>query len=239
MPSSLKSARVRGDTDDVRAGRRLLIAALWPTAFLVAVQLLGAAPAWAHGPAYNAAAQMQTRHVVVDATMESAVPAARAGALEAAIGSKPVFVAVLPVSAGQFELVEIESIHGEPGVYMLLEDGRLKADVVGEHGITARQASDAVLAAMSAHPDDQGAALTDAVDRELTALGRYGVPQGASHPLSTTQNGPDGWPIGLTVLLVGLLLILVAAGAAIALRVADPGGEPAAPLDATSGAAKR
>jgi len=220
----------------VRAVRRLLLAALWPTAFLVAVQLLGAAPAWAHGPAYNAAAAMQTRHVVVDPMMQSAVPAARADALEATIGGKPVFVAVLPASSGQFELVEIESIHGDPGVYILLEDGRLQADVVGQRGVTARQASDAVLSAMDTHPGDSVGALTDAVDREIAALGRYGLPQGPSRPLSVGRNGADGWPVSLTVLLVGLLL-LVAGGAAIAVRVAGAGASAAVP-DTETAAAK-
>jgi hypothetical protein len=213
----------------VRAGRRLLLVTLLPTACLAVGQLLGAAPAWAHGPAYNAAAAMQTRHVVVDAAVQSTVPTARADALEATIGTRPVFVAVLPSWAGQFELAEIESIHGDPGVYVLLEGDRLEASVVGEQGVTSRQASDAVLAAMTAHPGDPVGALTDALDREIDALGRYGVPRGPSHTMSSTQNGSDSWPVSLTLLIVGVLLLLVVAGAVIAQRVWDPDPPSASP----------
>jgi hypothetical protein len=217
----------------VRAGRRLLIGALWPTAVVVAVQALGAAPAWAHSPAYNAAAALQSRHVAVDAAMLSTVPAARAKALEATIGSRAVFVAVLPGGSGQFELVEIESILGSPGVYLLLEDGRIQANVLGEHGITARQASDAALAAMAAHPGDAAAALTEAVDREVAGVQRYGSPREPSTSVPT--NGGQGWPLPLEVLLAGTLVIVVGAGVAMRRTRRAGAVEPVATTLAASG----
>jgi hypothetical protein len=210
----LKQGEAPGDTDYVGAGRRLGRVAAWSTVSVLAVQLLGAAPAWAHGPAYNAAAELKSRHVVVDPRMQSAVSVARASALEAAIGTRPVFVAVLPVGSGQFELAEIESILLEPGVYMLLKDGRVEVNVLGEQGVTARQASDAALAAMAAHPSDPGAALTDAVDREVAALTQYGVPKDASQVAS--NEGTGGSPPALWILLgVGALLIVGGAGVAV------------------------
>ena len=210
----------------VRIGRRRVLATLWPTAALIAGQALWAGSAAAHTPAVNAAAALETSRVAVDPAVWNVVSVSDAATLAGHIGQQPVFVVVLPQSSGRFELVEIESIHRVPGIYLLAEGEQLQAGVLGFGGITARQASDVARAAAAAKPHDMVGTLDAAVTGELAALQQYGAPRSGSDPPPDTGSGQSGRPVGLTVAVGAGLVLLVVGGMAVALRDRGRPNEP-------------